>query len=173
MSTYRFVVVATASVWFAAVAPNHATRDLLSFARAHADPDACALLTETDVSAALEVKSLAGTHLVQSSTKVCSWSDVAGNDINHRRVILSVTSASAFNALKSQTGIMTMEPVSGIGDDAFYEIPKSSESPFLYVRKGDVAFSVRILNGLKLKAFTRDEEKTKEAALAKAAAGRL
>jgi len=173
MSTYPFVVVATVSVWFAAVAPNHATRDLLSFARAHADPDACALLTETDVSAALEVKSLAGTHLVQSSTKVCSWSDVAGNDINHRRVILSVTSASAFNALKSQTGIMTMEPVSGIGDDAFYEIPKSSESPFLYVRKGDVAFSVRILNGLKLKAFTRDEEKTKEAALAKAAAGRL
>jgi len=173
MSTYRFVVVATVSVWFAAVAPNHATRDLLSFARAHADPDACALLTETDVSAALEVKSLAGTHLVQSSTKVCSWSDVAGNDINHRRVILSVTSAPAFNAIKSQAGPMTMEPVSGIGDDAFYEIPKSSESPFLYVRKGDVAFSVRILNGLKLKAFTRDEEKTKEAALAKAAAGRL
>jgi len=173
MSTYRFVVVATVSVWFAAVAPNHATRDLLSFARAHADPDACALLTETDVSAALEVKSLAGTHLVQSSTKVCSWSDVAGNDINHRRVVVSVTSAASFNALKSRAGIITMEPVSGIGDDAFYEIPKSSESPFLFVRKGNAAFSVRILNGLKLKAFTRDEEKTKEAALAKAAAGRL
>ena len=61
MSTYRFVVVATVSVWFAAVAPNHARRDLLSFARAYADPDACALLTETDVSAALEVKSLPGT----------------------------------------------------------------------------------------------------------------
>ena len=172
MSTYPFVV-ATVSVWFAAVAPNHAGRDLLSFARADADPDACALLTETDVSTALEVKSLPGTHTVQSSTKICSWSDVAGNDINHRRALVSVTTAAAFNAIKSQTGIMTMEPVSGIGDDAFYEIPKSSESPFLYVRKGDVAFSVRILNGLKLKAFTRDEEKTKEAALAKAAAGRL
>ena len=173
MSTYRFVVVATVSVWFAGVAPNHARRDLLSFARDDADPDACGLLTETDVSMALEVKSLPGTHFVQSSTKICSWSDVAGNDINHRRVVVSVTSAATFNALKSRAGIITMEPVSGIGDDAFYEIPKSSESPFLFVRKGNAAFSVRILNGLKLKAFTRDEEKTKEAALAKAAAGRL
>jgi hypothetical protein len=41
------------------------------------------------------------------------------------------------------------------------------------VRKGNAAFNVRILNGLKFKAFTRDEEKAKEAALAKAAAGRL
>jgi hypothetical protein len=173
MSTYRFVVVATVSVWFAGVAPNHARRDPLPFTRADADPDACGLLTETDVNTALEVKSLPGTHTVQSSTKICSWSDVAGNNTDHRRVIVSLTSAATFNALKSRAGIMTIEPVSGIGDDAFYAIPKSSESPFLYARKGNAAFSVRILNGLKLKAFTRDQEKTKEAALAKAAAGRL
>jgi hypothetical protein len=173
MSTHRFVVVAFLPVLFAAGTTNHAASQYLPFARAHAEPDACALLTETDVSTALEVKSLPGTHTVQSSTKMCSWSDVAGNDIDHRRVVLSITSAAAFNALKSRAGIMTIEPVSGIGDEAFYEIPKSSESPFLYVRKGDAAFSLRILNGLKLKAFTRDEEKTKEASLAKAAAVRL
>src|SRR5262249_29392298 len=150
MSTYRFVAVASLSVWFAARTPSHARPDLLSIARADVDPDACALLTETDVSTALEVKSLPGTHLVQSSTKVCTWSDVAGTDINHRRVLVSMTSTAAFNVVKSRTGPITIEPVSGIGDEAYYQIPKSSESPFLFVRKGSAAFSVRILNGLKL-----------------------
>ena len=104
---------------------------------------------------------------------MCTWSDGASSDINHRRVVVSITSAAGFNVLKSRSGKITIEPVSGIGDEAFYEMTGSSESPFLFVRKGSSAFSVRILNGLKLKAFTRDEERTKEAALGKAAAGRL
>jgi hypothetical protein len=159
---------------FAAGVPTHARTESPSFARASASPEACALLSESDVSTALEVKSLAGTPPVAGNTKVCGWSDVAGNDINHRRVVLSITSADAFNSMKSRGGApFTLEPVSGIGDEAFYEIPKSSESPFLVVRKGSSAFTVRVLNGLKLKAFTRDEEKAKEAALGKAAAARL
>ena len=173
MSIHRFVVVASLPVLFAASAPKHATPKLPFVARASGEPDACALLTESDASAALEVKSLAGTHPVASSTKVCTWSDGPASDINHRRLVLSITSPAAFNFAKSGNPSMTTEPVSGIGDEAFYEIIKSSESPFLFVRKGSSAFNVRILNGLNFKAFTRDQEKAKEAALGKAAAGRL
>src|SRR5689334_17717298 len=172
MSMHRFIVVASLPVLLAAGELRHVRPELLSFAPVSAEPDACALLTEADVSAALEVKSLPGTHPVQSSTKMCSWSD-AGSDINHRRVVLSITSTAGFNFVKSRTGKIIIEPVSGIGDDAFYQMTKSSESPFLFVKKGNSAFSVRILNGLKLKAFTREEEKSKEAALAKAAVARF
>jgi hypothetical protein len=48
-----------------------------------------------------------------------------------------------------------------------------SDSPFLMVRKGGTVFNVRILNGLKLNAFTLEQEKAKEADLGKAAASRL
>jgi hypothetical protein len=172
MSTHRFVVVASLPVLLAASAPKHARPELLPIARAATEPDACALLTESDVSAALEVKSLPGKHPVETSTKMCSWSD-AGSDINHRRVVVSITSTDGFNFVKSRSGKIIVEPVSGIGDDAFYQMTKSTESPFLFVKKGNSAFSVRILNGLKLKAFTREEEKSKEAALAKAAVARF
>lgn len=173
MSTHRFIVVASLPVLFAASVPALAKPELLFDARGAADPDACALLNESEASTALEVKSLAGTHPVASSTKMCTWSDAAPNDINHRRVVLSITSMTGFNFVKSRGATVTIEPVTGIGDEAFYQISKTAESPFLFVRKGNAAFSVRILNGLKLKAFTRDEEKAKEAALAKAAVGRL
>jgi len=175
MSTYRLVVTALLPIALATSHPARAGLEFSSLARNSAEPDACALLTESEVSTALEVKSLAGTHPVASSGKMCSWSDVAGgSDINHRRVVLSITSLAGFNFVKSRgSEKITIEPVSGIGDEAFYQITKSSEAPFLFVKKGNAAFSVRILNGLKLKAFTREQEKAKEAALGKAAAGRL
>jgi hypothetical protein len=174
MSTQRLIIFACLPVLLAAGASAPPRWGSPSIDRAPQQPDACALLTPSDVSAALEVKSLAGEHPVQSSTKMCGWSDVSGVDINHRRVVLSLTSAAGFNLTKSrQSAKITIEPVSGIGDEAFYEMIGTSESPFLFVRKGTSSFSLRVLNGLKLKAFTRDEEKNKEAALAKAAAARL
>jgi len=44
-----------------------------------------------------------------------------------------------------------------------------SDSPLLIVRRGATVFNVRLLNGLKLNAFTLEQEKAKEADLAKAA----
>jgi hypothetical protein len=136
------------------------------------EPDACALLTEADVTKAIEVKALPGKRIVPSSPKVCGWSDVDGGDINHRRVTAAYTSVTGFQVAKSQPGRMSIEPISGIGDDAYYAIPKS-ESPILSVRKGDTAIRIRLLNGLKLPPFTLEQEKTKEADLAKAAVARL
>jgi hypothetical protein len=87
---------------------------------------------------------------------------------------VTLTSLTAFQFGKSGNNpAMTIEPAAGIGDEAYYEIFKTSESPFLVVQKGSAAFTVRVLNGFKLKAFTLEQEKAKEADLAKAAAARL
>jgi hypothetical protein len=136
------------------------------------EPDACALLTEADVSSALEIKSLPGKRLIASSPKACMWSDDPKAGLDHRRATAQYIAVAGFQFVKSRAGAITIESVSGIGDEAYYEIPKS-DSPFLAVRKGDIAIQVRILNGLKLKPFTLEQEKTKEAALAKAAIARL
>lgn len=130
-------------------------------------PDACALLTTEEVSTALEVKSLAGTHVVSTSTALCIWSDDPNHGIGNRRVTLALISQTAFDVGKSSIRA-TVEPVKGIGDDAYYEVSRS-ESPTLLVRKGGTAFTIRILNGLKFKPFTIEQDKAKEAALAQAA----
>jgi hypothetical protein len=154
-----------------AVTPSIAASLIRS--QAGADVDACTLLTAADASKALEATSLPGKRLVASSSKVCMWSDDSSGAITHRRVTLSMTSLTGFQFAKSTANPkITIEPVTGIGDEAYYELFKG-DSPFLVVRKGNTTFNVRILNGLKLKAFTLEQEKAKEADLAKAAAAKL
>jgi hypothetical protein len=138
-----------------------------------ATSDACTLITAGEVSSVLEIQSLPGKPLVAGSTKACIWSDTADASISNRRVTLSINSSTtAFDLMKSNSRI-AIEAVSGIGDDAFYALPKDNEAPLLQVRKGDSFFTLRILNGLKSKPFTRDEVKDKEADLAKKAVDRL
>jgi hypothetical protein len=139
-----------------------------------ATDDACSLLTVAEVGAALGIQSLPGKQAVPGNSKLCMWTDSADANISNRRLTLSITSsATAFQLMKSSPRI-TIEAVGGIGDEAFYELPKgSNESPVLQVRKGGAVLTLRILNGLKSKAFTTEEVKTKEALLAKAAAGRF
>ena len=138
---------------------------------ASAPTDACTLLTVDEVSAALEVKSMPGRHPSPTFTASCLWTDDTAVVISHRRVTLSIISTQAFDIAK-RSPVLTVTPVTGIGDDAYYEMFKS-ESPALNVRKGSVAFTIRILNGLKFKPFTIDQEKAKEAALGQAAAKAL
>lgn len=137
-----------------------------------APPDACALLTEAEVSTAIESKSLPGKRLVASSPRACIWSDDPNTAISNRRVTLSIMPPAGFEMGKSSAGRITIVPVTGIGDDAYYEIFKS-DSPVLAVRKGSTAFVVRILNGLKFKALSIEDVKAREAVLGKAAAARL
>ena len=138
-----------------------------------ATSDACSLLTVSEVNSALGIQSLPGKPAFAGSPKACIWSDTADTTTSNRHVTLSISaSATAFELIKSSSRI-TIETVSGIGDDAFYEIPKGKEAPILQVRKGGSFFTLRILNGPKSKPFTRDEVKAKEATLAKNAVGRF
>jgi hypothetical protein len=62
--------------------------------------------------------------------------------------------------------------VSGVGDEAFYQIYPKGQSPFIWVRKGSKAFSIRIL-GTKTNSFSIEQDKAKELALAKVAVAKL
>jgi hypothetical protein len=134
-------------------------------------PIACSLLTEVQVSAVLEVKSLPGKPPFPAAQKLCIWSDDPKGAVSNRRVTLSLMTRAAFDFGKSNKQIK-VEPVSGIGDEAYYEV-FSSDSPLLLVRKGSSAFNIRILNGLKFKPFAAGQVKAKEADLAKAAVAKL
>jgi hypothetical protein len=138
-----------------------------------ATSDACSLLTVGEVNAALEIQSLPGKPAIAGSPKMCVWSDAADTSGGNRSVTVSISSSTtAFDLMKSSTRI-TIETVSGIGDDAFFELPKGNETPILQVRKGGSIFTLRIVNGPKSKPLSRDDAKAKEAMLAKAAAGRF
>ncbi|MDQ6828055.1 MAG: hypothetical protein M3081_04225 [Gemmatimonadota bacterium] len=135
-------------------------------------PDACSLLNEAQASTILGITSLPGKRLFGSDPRACVWSDDATAAISNRRLTLTIISTNSFDAGKTSARV-TIEPLGGIGDGAYYVLYKTHESPFLNVRKGSSAFQVRVLNGLKSKAFTLDEEKAKEAAAAKLAVAKL
>jgi hypothetical protein len=82
------------------------------------DPDACSLLAEDQVSAAIEAKSQTGQHGGKTSTKTCIWSDEAKISTDHRRVTLSITTLTGFNVGKSVPRT-TADPVAGLGYDAY------------------------------------------------------
>jgi hypothetical protein len=136
-------------------------------------PAACTLLTAGDATKALEAQSVAGKENGMGPTG-CIWSnDPAASDTS-RKVALNTHSPKAFDiAKKPAIPTIKVEPVSGIGDEAFYQIYPNNQSPFIWVRKGNTAFSIRILTQLKPKPFTLDQEKAKEAVLAKAAVAKL
>jgi hypothetical protein len=136
-----------------------------------ANVDACTLLVPSEASTAIEVSVTQGHHITESTKSACSWSDAGSADPDHRRVTLSIEPPSVFASMKSSPRLKT-EAVSGIGDEAYYIYP-SGAGPILAVRKGGVAFQIKILNGFKVKPpLAAKEVKDRELALGKAAAGR-
>jgi hypothetical protein len=134
-------------------------------------PDACKLLTAADATKALEASSQPGKPLMAEG---CIWSNDPAASDSSRKVALNLHSVRAFGfAKKPAIPTIKIEPVSGIGDEAFYQIYPNNQSPFIWVRKGETAFSIRILTQLKPKPFTIDQEKAKELVLAKAAVAKL
>jgi len=120
----------------------------------------------------LEVLSRPGKQLINSTG--CVWSNDPAASDSSRRVALVTHSPAAFQAAKHPAiTTIKIEPVSGIGNEALYQIYPHDQSPFIWVRKGNIAFSIRIMTRLKPKPFTTDQEKAKEAVLAKAAVAKL
>ena len=136
-----------------------------------AQADACSLLTEDQVSAAIEAKTQPGKHATASSTRGCLWSDDTEHAVDHRRVTLTYSALAGFDVGK-KVSRPAAEPVSGVGDEAYYEF-FGADSPALVVKKGATVFTVRILNGLKAKALDKGVLKTRELELAKAAAAKV
>jgi len=134
--------------------------------------DACSLLAVSDASKALEQSSQPGKRMVESSPTGCIWSADPKMSDSSRRIGVNTHSARAFGFAKNPAiQTIKIEPVAGLGDEAFYQIyPK--DSPFIWVRKGTNAISIRIM-GTKANRFSLEQEKAKELTLAKAAIAKL
>ncbi len=137
-----------------------------------ADIDACSLLTASEASTAIGVTVTQGHHVIEPHKDQCWWSDDATANADHRRVTLLIEDPSMFSRMKSIPNVKA-EPVSGVGDEAYYVDTKGA-GIVLAVKKGGVAFQLKVLNGSKVKPpIAPDDVKARELVLAKAAVGRI
>lgn len=123
-----------------------------------APDDACTLLTQAQVSAAVGTPVGAGSHVTPTFLKTCTWTPSGGSASGVKAVTLSFQAAAAFESAKrlmEQTTAMTKlekgaaanqvsnTSASGIGDDAFYTSTGGNYTGLL-VKKGNVSFKVAI-----------------------------
>jgi hypothetical protein len=121
-----------------------------------ASPDACSLLTATQVSTVLGSSVGAGSAL---TPKLCQWGSphASGKGIG---VMLTLQDARAFAYAKMPMGNgITKVSVSGIGDDAVYG-KTPGYATVLTVKKGDTVFTAHV------SGFPEDQIKAKEKTLA-------
>ena len=139
-----------------------------SSARVVRDPvDACALLTQAQVSAVLGASVGPGQPMMPGNHSTCSWSEPGASKGNGKRVALDVfgpigglSPADRFNNAKKPVQSITKTPVTGVGDDAYF-ITTPGLGTGLNVRKGSSVFQLRV-NG-----FPPDQIQTIEKVLAK------
>jgi hypothetical protein len=132
--------------------------------------DACSVLTPDEISAVLRVPIDPGKHIPASSTVMCAWLQSKTFGITAEKLVLNFTSLDSFKKEKvasSRPRKITVTPVSGIGDEAFYVITPLGTS--LYIRKGNTAISFTIRD----KGFSTDQLMAKEKTLGLEAAARL
>jgi len=130
--------------------------------------DACELLTQTQVSAALGIPTDAGSPIARPTA--CQWMGKG------KFATLTVTQprggkspVEQFNAGKKGMLGVTAEPVGGVGDDAYYVYFSGTTRAGLglVVKKGSAAFEVRVYG------FDLDKAKPVAKTLAQDAAGKL
>jgi hypothetical protein len=109
---------------------------------AAAVPDACALLTEAEVSAALGVAVDPGERTMPTETRFCTWREHGKDEREARNVRISFLSAQDFKGGKPSHLAVGSTSESGIGDEAYFS--KATGMVFLLsVRKGDIYFRVQ------------------------------
>ncbi|MFL6694180.1 MAG: hypothetical protein ACJ8GO_14620 [Ramlibacter sp.] len=140
---------------------------------AHADTDACTMLTQAEISTALGVPVAAGSHVTPTYVKTCVWSPAAaGSAIKSVTVFLQ--SAAAYDSGKQQiTAARTAAGANGtsikpaaVGDDGYYFV--AGDQVGLLVKKGSVAFKVAVYAALPV-----DKKEAMELTLAKAVVTKL
>lgn len=141
-------------------------------APAHAATDACSLLTQSQVNAALGFDTISGEHVV-ANPAICQWAAPGKKGPHDKKVTLSLyvqmgshTPVDRFNIAKTPVGTIPKTPVSGIGDEAFYATTPGLGTA-LIVRKGSQAFDLRV------SGFSDEEVKDKEKSLAADVLGKL
>ena len=168
----RFLSLAAAVAVLGSMAATRFVTERASTRRSpHRVAAPCSLLTTAEASTALGFKSLPGIPAGDSIS--CGWSNDPNLGYNSPRLLLSVRSLRSFQAA-SHPNIPTISvaTISGIGDEAFFQVYPQDSNPFIWARKGSNAIAIRLIT-IPPKAFTLDQEKDKETVLAQAALSRF
>ena len=130
-SAFAGLVACGAATLFSALAPA---------AQAAATDDACALLTQAKVSAALGVKVDAGKRPVESDPTFCNWRESGKSEGPARNVVVNLLHVNQFEQGK-QPSRNLKESISGVGDEAYFFQP--TRLPVnLFVKAGSVYFKI-------------------------------
>ena len=109
----------------------------VSTAVAQSSSDACSLLTQAQVSAAVSAQVSAGAHVTPTFKATCTWTAPG------KIVTLMTEGTDPFNAGKTpMSPAMQIVPVPGIGDDAYYVVIGNMVS--LLTKKGSTAFKTTV-----------------------------
>lgn len=130
--------------------------------------DACALLTQAEISSVLGTSFEAGQRVVPSNTDLCKWSEPGDPMKTTKRVLVSIRTPDQYTTGKTPLPGVTKTPVSGIGDDAFYTTAGALGTT-LSVEKGTKAFNISIHG----QGFSVDQIKAMEKTLAQDVLARL
>jgi hypothetical protein len=104
--------------------------------------DACSLLTQAQVSAAVSVSVGAGAYQ-GTYKKTCTWNAVSPATKSAKWVTLMLEGLDTYQAGKlAPVKTIVVTPISGIGDDTYYL--SVGPNVGLIVKKGNVAFKVAV-----------------------------
>lgn len=117
---------------------------LWASAVAAASPDACAVLTQTEVAAALGVPVGAGERPVPNETDFCTRHEQGKNNMEARFVAISFLAEETYRMRKMM--LKNNTPEGGIGDEAYFSKEKGMVST-LTVKKGGTRAGSRLCLG--------------------------
>jgi hypothetical protein len=113
---------------------------------AHAETDACTLLTPVQVAAAVGEAVSDGTHVTPTFVKTCTWTPSGKSKLGS--VTLNLQTAAFYDGGKRQAtmaatvGQGTGMKATSVGDDAYYFV--TGDQSALFVKKGAVSFKVAV-----------------------------
>ena len=131
------LILHVASPWWAAALPL----------MAHAETDACTLLTPVQVAAVVGGAVSDGTHVTPTFVKTCTWTPSGKSKLGS--VTLNLQTAAFYDGAKRQATMAVaavgkgteIKPASA-GDDAYYFV--TGDVAELFVKKGAVSFKVAV-----------------------------
>lgn len=113
----------------------------VSSAAAQTASDACSLLTQAQVSAAVGAQVGAGVYMTPTFKTTCNWSATG------KIITLMTEDINTFqNGKKPLSPAMQVVPAGGVGDDAYYIV--TGTMVVLYTKKGNNAFKTSVYSKL-------------------------
>ena len=148
---------------------------LLGASASAATPDACAILTQAEVAAALGVAVDAGEHLMPADARFCTWHEHGNHQ--RRNVRISFISEQQYEVGKTPLPNLVKTSEAGLGEDAYFSKAKGMVYN-LSVKKGATYFRVMVRSNAE--AFVKandatidDQDKTIDRSIARAVLKKL